>query len=225
MNYLGNGIYSYGEASIITGVTYNTLRRWIEGYRRTDSGNPISPIFESDYQKIDDKKALSFMDVIEILFIKSFHSYGLSVQLIRKAVDRAALLLSSQHPFAIKKFYTDGKTILARIAKESEMPELIDLIKKQYQFDEIVLPELYECIDFGKYDIAERYWPEGKNKNIVIDPKINFGKPTIYGSNIPIQTLTDLYKSGQTRQDLAEWYDIDIKDVELAIYFENKNVA
>jgi len=225
MNYIGNGIYTFKEASTITGVNYNTLRRWIEGYYRKNINTPKAPIFNGDYEKIDEKKALSFMDVIEILFIKSFQKHGLSLQLIRKAVERASLLLSSSHPFAIKIFYTDGKTILARIAKEAEMPELIDLIKKQYQFDEIVLPELYECIDFNKYDIAERYWPEGKNSKIIIDPKINFGKPSILGPNIPINVLYDFYKKGQTISELSEWYDIEISDVELAIYYENKNVA
>ena len=165
------------------------------------------------------------MDVIEILFIKSFQTYGLSIHLIREAVERASLLLSSPHPFAMKKFYTDGKTILARIAKESELPELIDLIKKQYQLDPIVLPELYECIDFDKYEIAERYWPEGKDKKIIIDPKINFGELSISGSNVPIKTIAELFKNGQTANELAEWYAIDLKDVELAIHFENKNVA
>lgn len=225
MNYIGKGIYTYTEASLITGVKSYTLRRWIEGYSRNKTNQKISPIFPSDFDKIEAKKALSFMDVIEILFIKAFHGYGLSLQTIREAVERASLLLATNHPFAIKKFYTDGNTILARIAKESDLPQLIDLIKKQYQFDEIVLPELYECIDFDKYDIAERYWPEGKGKNIIIDPKINLGNPSLFGSNVPIKTINDLYNSGQTITELSEWYDIDKKDIEIAINFENKNVA
>ena len=51
------------------------------------------------------------------------------------------------------------KTILARIAKESYSPELIDLLKKQFQLDDIVLPTLYECIDFDHYEIT---WKESK---------------------------------------------------------------
>ncbi len=165
------------------------------------------------------------MDLIEILFIKSFKKYGLSVQLIRIAIERASKLLSTSHPFAVKIFYTDGKTILARIASDSEMPDLIDLLKKQYQFDSIVLPELYECIDFNSYDVAERFWPEGKNNNIVIDPKINFGKPSIYGPNIPVLTLFQLVKSGQTLKELSEWYDIDEEKIRKAIEYEYKKAA
>jgi uncharacterized protein (DUF433 family)/DNA-binding transcriptional MerR regulator len=225
MDYIGNGIYTYKEAAEITGINPNTIRRWIEGYQRTDSNSPISPIFQSDYAKIESKKALSFMDVIEILFIKSFQKYGLSIQLIRKAVEKASLILSSQHPFAMKKFYTDGKTILARIARESEIPELVDLIRRQYQFDTIVLPGLYECIDFNRYEIAERYWPQGKKSNIFIDPNINFGKPSLLGSDVPVNTILDFFTQGQSKIEIANWYDISIRDVELAISFGKRNAA
>jgi uncharacterized protein (DUF433 family)/DNA-binding transcriptional MerR regulator len=227
VEYLGHGIYTYKEASLITGVRVQTIRRWIEGYKNSNSKRTEQkpPLFPSDYSKIGEVKALSFMDIIEILFIKAFQKYGLSTQRIRKAVERASVLLSSPHPFAEKVFYTDGKTILARIAEESDMPDLIDLINKQYQFDPIVLPELYKCIDFNDYDIAERYWPEGRNVDIVIDPKINFGKPSIFGPNIPIYTLYDLYKKGQSIEELAGWYDVDEKVVASALKYEDKKVA
>jgi uncharacterized protein (DUF433 family)/DNA-binding transcriptional MerR regulator len=225
VEYIGNGIYTYSEASKITGINAGTLRRWLEGYNSPNSDKVISPIFRSDYKKVHSKKVLSFLDLIEILFIKSFRKHGLSMPLIRKAVNRASKLLSSSHPFAMKKFYTDGKTILARIAKESHMPELIDLITNQYQFDPIVFPELYECIDFNDYEIAERWWPEGKDNYIMVDPNINFGKPSISSANIPTNTIYELYTAGHSIDELADWYDVSFKDIESAIGYENKEAA
>lgn len=225
MNYIGHGIYTYKEASHLTGVSVIKLRRWVEGYRRNDSDNIILPLFNSDYQKINSKQVLSFLDIIEILFIKAFHEYRISIQTIRVAVNRASKLLKSEHPFAMKKFYTDGKTIIARIAKESGSTELIDLLKKQYQFVEIVLPTLYECIDFNHYEIAEKWWPNGKNAGVVVDPSRNFGKPIINDINISTQLIFDLYESGHSIEDIMDWYNIDYKYIKIALNFEKGMIA
>lgn len=222
MNYIGHGIYTYKEASHLTGISVAQLRRWIEGYKRNKADNVVLPLVNSDYPKIDSKQVMSFLDIIEILFIKAFHEYGLSFQTIRMAVNRASKLLESEHPFAMKKFYTDGKTILARIAKESDSPELIDLIKKQFQLDDIVLPTLYECIDFDHYEIAERWWPNGRDAGVVIDPNRNFGKPIINDINVSTQLIVDLHNSGHSVEDIIDWYDIDQKYIEIALKFEKE---
>ncbi len=122
----------------------------------------------------------------------------------------------------MKKFYTDGRTILARIAKESDSPELIDLVRKQFQLDDIVLPTLYECLDFDHYEIAERWWPNGKTAGIVVDPNRNFGKPIINDINVSTQLIVDLHESGHSIEDIIDWYDIDYKYIEIALNFEKR---
>lgn len=225
MNYVGNGLYTYKDVSHLTGLSVIKLRRWSEGYKRNDSKNEIEPVFETDYDKIDSKKVLSFLDIIEIIFIKAFHQYGISMQTVRIAIKSASKLLHSEHPFAMKKIYTDGKTIFAKIAKEADSVELIDLLKKQYEFSEIILPTLYECIDFNDYEIAEKWWPLGKKSGVVIDPSRNFGKPIIDDINIRTELIMDLYNTGHTKEDISDWYDIEFKYIEMAIDFEKRIAA
>lgn len=122
----------------------------------------------------------------------------------------------------MKKIYTDGKSILAHIARESDTQELIDLIWKQYQFTEIVLPTLYECIDFNHYEVAERWWPLGREKGVVVDPARNFGKPIIDRINISVDLILDLYRSGHGVEAISDWYEIDKEHVELAISFNER---
>ena len=50
MDYIGKGIYTYRDASIITGVGTGTLRRWTEGYKSAESRQSISPIFNGHSQ-------------------------------------------------------------------------------------------------------------------------------------------------------------------------------
>ena len=225
MNYIGNGIYTYKEASLLTNISVNTLRRWVEGYKRPQSAITIAPIIHSDYSKIESSQVLSFLDLVEVLFIKAFQSYGISLQTIRTAVNRASKLLNSEHPFAMKKFYTDGKTILAKIAHDGNSVDLIDLLKKQYQIVDVVLPHLYECIDFNQFDFAERWWPNGKLAGIVVDPNRSFGQPIIHDLNIKTHLIQELYNSGHSIEDIIDWYDIDKKYVKMALDFETRKTA
>jgi uncharacterized protein (DUF433 family) len=163
---------------------------------------------------------ISFLDLAELLFIRTFIQHGISIQKIRKAAITASNLLNTSHPFAIKKMFTDGKSIFAKIAKKEDDLSLLDLINKQFQFDEIVEPILYECIDFNKYDYAERWWPLGKKKEIVLDPSRNMGQPILNKYNVRTELIYELYKTNHSINEIGEWYELDKKAIEAAISFE-----
>jgi len=61
-----------------------------------------------------------------------YEKHGLSFRKIRIASERAARIMSSSHPFAARKFMTDGKTILLQIAHEEQDRDLLDLVKDLY---------------------------------------------------------------------------------------------
>lgn len=224
MEFLGRGIYSYKEASAITGVKIDSVRRWFDGYKNYRSRSHIEPLIKGDYRDSTSKKVVSFLDLIELLFIDAFHNHNISLQSIRIAVTRASSILRTDHPFAMKKFYTDGKTILAEISRVNDS-DLVDLIKQQYQISEIVLPSLYNCIDFSNYEVAQRYWPLGKNRGVVIDPSRNFGKPIINDINVSIKTIADLLSTGHSDDEISDWYEIEPKYIELAKEYELRLTA
>lgn len=227
MNYIGKGIYSIPEIKYLTGISSYKIDRWTNGYTyyRKKQICHIDPVYCNDYEDLDQKTFLSFLDLIEILFIDSFEKHGLSLQSIRKAADCAAKLFNTTHPFAKKVFYTDGKTILAKIAEENKDPDLLDLLKKQYQIESIVSPTLYECLDFNNLDLAEKWWPLGRSSRIVIDPKRNFGKPIIDDKNIRIETILDIYRSNKNIEEISNWYNIDELSIYAAIEFEKRLTA
>lgn len=227
MNYIGKGIYTISDIVRITGISASKIRRWSLGYKYTRNNLTynIDPLFQHDFEQIDNKNSFSFLDMVEILFISTFEDSNISLQSVRKAAEAGSKLLNSSHPFAKKVFYTDGKTILARIAEENHDPDLIDLLKKQYQIDPIVLPTLYESLDFDHYDYASKFWPLGKSKKIVVDPSTNFGKPTVTFYNIPTDTILEMYKTGHSFKSISEWFEIDEISLKMAIEFEMRNVA
>jgi uncharacterized protein (DUF433 family)/DNA-binding transcriptional MerR regulator len=227
MEYLGKGIYTISQVAQITKIDPSRVRRWIKGYTFSKSTNNYKnpPMFSTDYKYDSSDVIVSFLDFMEILFIDSFTQFGISLQSIRKAAQIASRLFSSSHPFAMKKIFTDGKSILAQIAEESGESDLIDLLKKQYQLEDILLPYLYECIDFNKLDLATKFWPLGKQSSIVLDPNRSLGQPIIHKYNVRTNVLYDLAKHGNTIKDIAEWYEIDEISIQNAIDFEKGLVA
>jgi len=201
--------------------------RWLRGYEyhnRTRSG-ASEPVFQSDYGTVNGKVALSFLDMVEIRFVDAFRRHGVSWRAIRIASHKAAEMLDFDHPFSMRKFLTDGKTIIARIAHEENDVELIDLVTDQFAFDKIITPYLYEGLDFSKHDTATRWWPLGKKHSIVIDPRRSFGKPILDKYNIPTSTIAASYKGNKSYSEIAKWFEIDQRTVKEAVDFERKLAA
>jgi uncharacterized protein (DUF433 family) len=163
---------------------------------------------------------ISFLDLAEFLFINAFVGRGISLQKIRQAAQFSAKYLNTEHPFAVRKIYTDGKSIFAKMGQEGYDTSLIDVIRAQFQLGEIVEPFLFECIDFNQYDQAEKWWPRGKKEGIVLDPSRNFGQPIIDTYNIRTDILYDLYKTNHSIAEIKEWYKIDTDEIIAAIHFE-----
>ena len=155
--------------------------------------------------------------MLELRFVDAFRQHGVSWRAIRTASRRTAELLGCDHPFSMRKFLTDGKTIVARIAHEEDEPELIDLVTTQYAFDRIISPLLYEGLDFSRGDTATRWWPQAKKRSIVIDPQRNFGKPILDKYNIPTATIAATYRGNKSYKKVAQWFEIDPASVKDAV--------
>lgn len=227
MEYFGKGIYTIKTAARILKLNPQKIRRWIRGYTYHSNQEPRKgrPLIRTNFKYDSNDVIISFLDLAELLFINTFIQYGVSIQKIRQASQAASKLLNTDHPFAIRKIYTDGKLVFAKIAQTEKDASLIDLINKQFQFSKFVEPYLYECIDFNKYDQAEKWWPLGKKKNIVLDPSRNFGQPILNNYNIRTDLIFELYKSQHSINEIREWYEIDDNAILSAIEFEETYVA
>lgn len=227
LEFLGQGIYSISEASSLSGIPAANISRWVKGYSRVRNGRRMlhPPVFDSDFEQISGRFSLSFLDLIEILFVEAFVHHGVSLQTIRLAVNAAADSYHFSHPFAKRKFMTDGRTILMQIAHDTDDKQLVNLINRQYEIHTIVSPILKGDLEFGELDVANRWWPMGRNQMVVLDPSRNFGQPVIDKFNIPTATLVRTFANVGSVQGVADWFEIDIEAVESAIQFETIRAA
>jgi uncharacterized protein (DUF433 family) len=62
------------------------------------------------------------------------------------------------------------------------------------------------------------------NKRIVIDPKIQHGKPVIRGTRVPVARLVEGLAGGMTFEELQREYGVSALDIRAALEFAGQLV-
>lgn len=216
---LNTGLYTVPEAARLTRISPGKIRRWIRGYnfRSGQSVHHSNAVWETDIKPLDNKSALSFRDLLELRFVDAFIQAGVSWVTMRRAHAKAQVELQTTHPFCSKRIATDGKRILLQQAEADSDQALVDLVTEQREFTRIVQDFLKE-LEFSGDDII--WWPLGKQRNIVVDPKRNFGQPTLVKSGVPATTLAQSVKANSSVELVARWYEVQQVEVRDAVEFE-----
>ena len=209
VDYVNRGVYTYSEASRLLNFSSARIRGLLNGYKNS------KPVLNKNTIICDEKEYLSFLDLIEIKFIKYFLEIGIKRSEIIKAYKKARKELSMEHPFATK-FTTDGVYIFA-----DNNYQLLGLSANQYAFRDFF--ELYDGIDF-KNELVSSWKPYPKDlKNVILDPEIRYGQPVIVGYNILTRTLYDIYiAENKNINNVKKWYNLPENLIMEAIKFEER---
>jgi len=225
---IGIGLYTVAEAAAYTGIPARDISRWLFGYTVGAIGSKQyrSGLWRPQLADIAETKALGFLDLLEIRFVHAFRQRGVSLQAIRSASQHASELFRSDYPFLCKRFQTDGRSIFATVLEETHDETLLDLVKKQYVFKQVISSSLYEGIEYDGEGGAERWFPLLRNRVVVLDPKRNFGKPIVTESGVSTATLVDAFLAeGKNAKRVANLFEVSVAAVEAAIRFEHREAA
>lgn len=214
--------YPAAEASRLAGISSWRARAWLKGYSyKYEVGDKVieahqDPVVDPDKSK---ENYASFLDLIDLLFVKRFLENGIPLQQIRKALDEARNILGTNH-FARNTFFTSGSNLILQLPIYNDMVAL--LTGGQTAIPEII-QQLGEKIDFEEvtgYGLASRWYPNGREGLIVIDPRISFGKPTIVNHRITTANIYDLYLGERDIKPVSKWFDLPEVKIQAAIKFE-----
>jgi uncharacterized protein (DUF433 family) len=222
---LGKGIFTVPETARMLMLPEARVRRWLLGSKNDESALPSPPVY------VDGVPWLTFADLVSAMFIDAFRSQGLSLQRIRRMADKAAARYDTERPFSIRSFATDGKRIYEWLGEEPEAKtgksrrrndprDLVDFETGQAAIKTVVKP-LLRNLDYGKATLtAERWWPLGQARGVVVDPEIALGEPTIQG--IPTRVLHGPKAAKETATNVAKWYGLKRAEVLAAWAYEEK---
>lgn len=206
------------EAARLTRVSVGKIRRWLKGYNFR-SGERIrhsDAVWQGELRSVENKLALSFRDLLELRFVDAFICAGVGWRTMRRAHAKAQRELQTTHPFCSNRIFTDGRSILLRQGEQDSDQILIDLATDQAEFSRIVEPFRKE-LEFSGSDII--WWPLGKERQIVVDPRRNFGQPTVARSGVPAETLARSVKANASQKIVAHWYEVQPDEVRDAVEF------
>ena len=154
-----------------------------------------------------------FFTLIEFYVFYQLRKQGVSAQNIAKSHEIISLELKTAFPFANSRILTDGRKILYTVNGDV----IINADKSKQINIKSIIEEFCHKIDFGNDFNAQRYWPLGKEKNIVVDPHHQLGQPTIKDTNILAETLYSMYTSGEKIGFISSLYNVSEGDVKASI--------
>jgi uncharacterized protein (DUF433 family)/DNA-binding transcriptional MerR regulator len=223
-NELTSGFYTLREAANlialdVIGVTESALRRFFTPTQKY--GPAVRSDRVSERGRIRD---ISFLDLMELRFIAHFRRQGVSAQALRTlAADMREEL--GPHPFAHKDivFRTDLRKIYSEIAKKEGDKQLLELSSKQYMLD-LIEDSLKQGVDWDARKYSKNWQPRALDfPEIVIDPRMSFGQPSLASKGVAIDTLWEAVEAeGGDYEAVAAWYGISRNELEQAIKFRQR---
>lgn len=226
--HIGKGVYSLAEAERLVKIPRQRISRWTRGYtyRYKGEAHRTPPLIACDVEPAAEKgPILSFLDLLEVRFLDAFLMHGVSRKAVRIAALNARELLGRHHPFSTRMFKTDGRSIFAEIAKGTDDKHLLDVVKNQFVFVQVISPSLYAGIEFGESNDPQRWWPLGKKRSVVIDPERGFGAPIVARSGVPTRILATAFKTEGSAEFVAKWCEVSEREVRDAVKFEEQLAA
>ena len=214
---LGNGIYTVPDLALILQLPKAKVRRWL-----TDFYGQRLAHSNGNYSWGEGReRATDFLTLIEFYVFYRLREQKLSAGKILKAHKHMSKELKTRYPFASYKLLVDEKNILYGIDEDT----WVQANKTNQIVIHKMIENFFQKIDFSEKDLARRFWPLGKDHNIVVDPHHQFGQPVIHGTNVAAATIYSMYESGEAPSTIGILYDLTEQQVADAIEFSKRKAA
>ena len=221
-------IYTIPEAARLANTSPGTIKRWMLGAETSE------PIFDSSRKYALNSATVSFLQLVEIVVANYFRRKGrVSLDVVRQSYDNTKSLLDVEYPFASLKLKPlAGHVILdlKQVGRGQELPA-IDMAgldtTPRFELRTRVRTRNITVLDDIEYDteLAVRWWPMGKRRPIVIDPRFSAGLPTIPQRRVTIQNIRKRWLAGQTIEFISRDLGLEGKTVEDALRYGEQAAA
>lgn len=212
--------YSPSDAARYLSLPVSTVRSWLFGQDyKTRRGRRR---FQHIILVADpDSRLLSFRNLVELHVLRAIRTkHQLRLREVRPAVDYIRKQFAVRHPLSDEPLWTEGRQLF--VEKFGEM--INASASGQAEIDAALRLHLERV----ERDIRGpiRLFPFETRKDnpalrrIVIDPRIQFGRPCIVGAAIPTSVVIDRFRGGDEIQEIAEDYGQTASDIEAAIRYE-----
>ena len=223
ITFLAGGAYTLPDAAALLGLRLERMRKWVSGVSLgTASNSRRFPVGDIAIRGQGLDRTFSFWTLIELFTVSQLRAHGLSMRRLRANRTELAERFQTEHPFALEGLLTDGKRLLKELGDKS----LLELgTGGQTDFEAVVKP-FCARLDFdSKTRLAARFYPNGRESSVIVDPNHAFGRPIIKGTSITTQALACLVRGGEQIEDVASDFRLEPSQVNEAWEFEERLAA
>ncbi len=204
--------YSIAEAAGYLRLPKSTLRAWLLGQAGFRSVIDIADRRE---------RQMSFINLVEVFVLSGIRrKHSVPLPKVRKAVDYLRRTFKTPRPLADEQFATDGVHLFVEKygaligATQEGQVQLREVILDRLKYvlrDPKGVPE--KIVLFPRHGVA-------KQGDVVIDPRLSFGRPVIDGIGVRTSMLAQRFKAGDSIDELAREYSAAPEAVQNAIRCE-----
>ena len=218
--------YSVAEAAHYLRMPEETLRSWLVGRTYPASGRSkwSRPLISMDDPK---RQYLSFINLVEAHVLAAMRRrHGVKLPKVRKALDYVKSRFGVERPLVDEAFQTDGLNLfvdrygpLINASQEGQqaMKAILGVYLKRIEWDAKGFPiKLYP---FTRETEAVST-PASDPRFVVMSPTVSFGRPVVAGTGIPVSSIYERYRAGDSVADLAQDFRVESGAIEEAIRCE-----
>lgn len=212
---LDREIYSYADVDRLVGVRSGTARRWLEGYQRSEKF--YDPVLREEPTGSD---AVTWGEMVEARLLAEYRSRDLPVQRMRPAIE----LLREEfgrYPLAHARPFLDmeGRELVRVVQEKVGLERRMRLVVVRGGQLLLAAPaqRFSSAVQYADGTVSSLL-PDSRTPEVVMDPRRAFGQPAI--RSVKTESLAEDYRSGTSREDLADLYDLTARQVDEALRFE-----
>ena len=201
-------LYQVKDAARLAKVSAQTVLNWENPCQGT---RPVST------RRVG--ASLSYLQLVELRFVAAMRKAGLKLETIRRARNYMEGKYGD-FPFAKKQLIYDGKQLALSLEKEigqAGVDKLVIVSQGGQTAWRQIIGDSFNEFDYGD-DLATRWHPDPTRREIIVDPNIAFGAPSIRG--VGTWVLRRRHDAGESIPAIAEDFELTNDNVVDALRFE-----
>ncbi|CAN5386629.1 hypothetical protein BH23ACT9_BH23ACT9_05430 [soil metagenome] len=210
--------YSVPESAGYMGVPYGAMHKWVAGYAFDVRNSPVSgdPILHAT--RAPKGYRLTFASLVEAQVIAGLRRGtrgARSLQSLRRIVRQLRREIGDEWALASERLYVSGADVLWDIAErtsDEDAAQLVVIDSGQRVFHE-ALSQYLERIEYVDEYAGRIFLPITEDPVIVVDPTVNYGRPTFQSSGAPARPVLMRLAGGESIEAVANDYGIPIPEL------------